>query len=104
VASQELNSSSFRAGRHAESAKLFDTQSIPRAGGARLFSRLLTVADVAAALNVSTKTVRRLISSGRVESVRVGRSVRVSVEALERFLAGGREAQKGLQNRCGSNS
>ena len=51
-------------------------------------SGLLTVLDVSEALSVCTRTVRRLIWSGRLRSVRVGRSVRVSREALEGFLAG----------------
>jgi excisionase family DNA binding protein len=43
---------------------------------------LLTVADVAQVLRVSTRTVRRLIKSGALASVTVGRSIRVRAEDL----------------------
>lgn len=43
---------------------------------------LLTVADVAEVLKVSTRTVRRLIKSGALASVTVGRSIRVRQEDL----------------------
>ncbi|MHB2169516.1 helix-turn-helix domain-containing protein [Alsobacter sp. R-9] len=43
---------------------------------------LLTVSDVADVLRVSTRTVRRLIKSGALASVTVGRSVRVRAEDL----------------------
>jgi excisionase family DNA binding protein len=43
---------------------------------------LLTVADVAQVLRVSTRTVRRLIKSGALPSVTVGRSIRVRLEDL----------------------
>ncbi|MHB2170097.1 helix-turn-helix domain-containing protein [Alsobacter sp. R-9] len=43
---------------------------------------LLTVTDVAEVLRVSTRTVRRLIKSGALASVTVGRSVRVRAEDL----------------------
>jgi excisionase family DNA binding protein len=44
--------------------------------------RLLTTADVATRLQVSVKTVRRLISVGSLATLRIGRSVRVTEEAL----------------------
>jgi excisionase family DNA binding protein len=34
---------------------------------------------------VSTRTVRRLIESGRLRAIRIGGQLRVSPEALERF-------------------
>jgi excisionase family DNA binding protein len=43
---------------------------------------LLTVSDVAEVLRVSTRTVRRLIKSGALASVTVGRSFRVCAEDL----------------------
>ena len=43
---------------------------------------LLTVIDVAEVLRVSTRTVRRLIKSGALPSVTVGRSIRVRPEDL----------------------
>lgn len=48
----------------------------------------LTVAEVAGVLRVSTRTVRRLVGGGVLACVRVGRSVRISVAALEAFCGG----------------
>lgn len=47
---------------------------------------LLTVDDVAEALQSSTKTVRRLIEHGDLPHLRVGRLVRVRPEDFERFI------------------
>ena len=47
----------------------------------------LTVAEVAAALRVSTMTVYRLINGGDLPAARIGRSFRVRTEDLESFLA-----------------
>ena len=49
---------------------------------------LLSVAEVAAYLNVSTKTVRRLIGRGELRSVRIGRSIRIPEEEIECLIAG----------------
>ena len=51
--------------------------------------RLLTVADAATILNVSERTVRRLIASGSIRAVWIGRSVRVRPRDIERLIAGG---------------
>ena len=48
---------------------------------------LLTVGEVAAAMRVSTMTVYRLIKSGELPAVRVGRSYRVRGSAIEQYLA-----------------
>jgi len=56
----------------------------------------LTVAEVAGILRVCTRTVRRLVGSGELPCVRVGRSVRVSVAALEAFC--GQVSQKSTFN------
>ena len=40
-------------------------------------------------MHVSTRTVRRLTGSGALRALRVGRSVRLRVEDIERFLAAG---------------
>lgn len=47
---------------------------------------LLTIADVAQRLRVSTKTIRRLIGSGELPAFKVGRLWRVSERDLQRFL------------------
>jgi len=60
-------------------------------GGARSFlgdgTSLLTVAEVASAMRVSTMTVYRLIKRGELPAVRVGRSYRVRGTAVEQYLA-----------------
>jgi len=52
--------------------------------------RLLTVAEVADALRVSRMTVYRLVHSGELPAVRVGRSYRVPEGAATAFLAAAR--------------
>ena len=47
---------------------------------------LLTPSEVADRLRVSANTVRSLIRSGEIESIRVGRQLRVSEDALSRFI------------------
>ena len=48
---------------------------------------LLTVAEVAATMRVSTMTVYRLIKSGDLPAVRVGHNYRVRGRDVERYLA-----------------
>jgi excisionase family DNA binding protein len=45
-------------------------------------TRLLTVKDVAEALQLSTRTVRRMIASKQIPIIRLGRSVRVHPSAI----------------------
>jgi excisionase family DNA binding protein len=51
--------------------------------------RLLTVGDVAKRLQVSERTVHRLIDAKELAVIRIGRSVRVSEEALQALLTRG---------------
>lgn len=48
--------------------------------------RYLTVAEVANDMRVSTMTVYRLIKSGELAAVRVGKSYRIRVTDLDKFL------------------
>lgn len=48
--------------------------------------RYLTVAEVAQDMRVSTMTVYRLIKSGELAAVRVGKSYRIRVADLDEFL------------------
>ncbi len=48
--------------------------------------KFLTVAEVAAVMRVSKMTVYRLIHSGELASVRVGRSFRVPERAVHDYL------------------
>lgn len=50
-------------------------------------ARFLTVAEVADVMRVSKMTVYRLLHSGEMPAVRVGRSFRVPQDALEHYLA-----------------
>lgn len=50
--------------------------------------KFLTVAEVAALMRVSRMTVYRLVHSGELASVRVGRSFRVPEHAVHEFLRG----------------
>ena len=47
---------------------------------------LLTAAEVAKDLNVSLRTVRRLIKDGKLPIVHVGRSVRIRPAALDQLI------------------
>jgi excisionase family DNA binding protein len=48
--------------------------------------RFLTVAEVAALMRVSKMTVYRLVHSGEMTAVRVGRSYRVPEKAVHDYL------------------
>ncbi len=48
--------------------------------------RFLTVAEVAELMRVSKMTVYRLVHSGELTAVRVGRSFRVPEHAVHRYL------------------
>ena len=50
--------------------------------------RFLTVQEVAALMRVSKMTVYRLVHSGQIASVRVGRSFRVPERAVHDYLRG----------------
>ncbi|PFG34148.1 helix-turn-helix domain-containing protein [Sanguibacter antarcticus] len=49
--------------------------------------QFLTVAEVAEVMRVSKMTVYRLVHSGELPAVQVGKSYRVPQEALQAFLA-----------------
>ena len=48
--------------------------------------RFLTVAEVASIMRVSKMTVYRLVHSGELEAIRVGRSFRVPEQAVNHYL------------------
>lgn len=50
-------------------------------------SRFVTVGEVAALLRVSNMTVYRLVQSGRLPAIRVGRSYRIREDDVDRYLA-----------------
>ncbi|MEH3075289.1 MAG: helix-turn-helix domain-containing protein [Quadrisphaera sp.] len=49
--------------------------------------RFLTVAEVATMMRVSKMTVYRLVHSGEMPAVRVGRSFRVPETAVDQYLS-----------------
>ena len=54
---------------------------------ATITRRLVSIGDAADALAVSTRTVRRYISDGQLEAVRLGRkTLRIKVDSIERFI------------------
>jgi excisionase family DNA binding protein len=57
--------------------------------GRRQVGPLLTVAEAAAILNVSPRTVRRLIATGKIGAVWVRRLVRIRPRDVERLIADG---------------
>jgi excisionase family DNA binding protein len=48
--------------------------------------RFLTVAEVATIMRVSKMTVYRLVHSGELDAIRVGRSFRVPEQAVNQYL------------------
>lgn len=60
-----------------------------RMGGRRALAddRLLTVGEVAAAMRVSNMTVYRLIKSGQLAAIRVGKNYRIRESDVDRYLS-----------------
>jgi excisionase family DNA binding protein len=54
--------------------------------------RFLTVAEVALIMRVSKMTVYRLVHSGELEAIRVGRSFRVPEAAVNQYLRAARSS------------
>jgi excisionase family DNA binding protein len=54
--------------------------------GPQMGEALLTVGEVAALLRVSNMTVYRLIKSGQLAAIRVGKNYRIRRKDVERYL------------------
>ena len=54
-------------------------------------TKLLTINDVAERLNISPRQARRLIKKRLLPHHRIGRSIRISQDDLERFVASTRK-------------
>lgn len=53
---------------------------------AQIQSTFYSISDVSEKLSVSQKTIRRHIASGKLESVKIGTSYRIPIDALEQFI------------------
>jgi excisionase family DNA binding protein len=60
----------------------------PHAAGRLAEVKFLTVAEVASLMRVSKMTVYRLVHTGELTAVRVGRSFRVPEHAVNDYLRG----------------
>jgi len=59
------------------------------AKGEHMAERMLTLREVSAYLNVNPATVRRLVSSGQLRAIRVGRDMRFEVRVVDQWVAAG---------------
>lgn len=50
---------------------------------------LLTVKDVASELNVTEQSVRRWIKQGKLQRIKLSKSIRIAPEELQRFIKEG---------------
>lgn len=60
--------------------------------------RALTAEDAAEYLQISLKTALKLLRSGEIPAVKVGRQWRMSRQALEDFLAGNKPTENRTDN------
>ena len=58
-----------------------------------VFANLMTTHDVANKLNVSERTIKRLVRSKKIRSVKVGNLRRFRPEDVEMFISGERRAE-----------
>ncbi len=77
------NSPASGGGSGSPTPRVGSTQGQPVIGGGTQF---LTVAEVADLMRVSKMTVYRLVHSGELPAVRVGRSFRVHAKAVHDYL------------------
>jgi excisionase family DNA binding protein len=59
------------------------------AKGQHMAERMLTLREVSEYLNVNPATVRRLVKSGQLRAIRVGRDMRFEVRVVDQWVAGG---------------
>ncbi len=59
--------------------------------------RLLNAQEVAAALNMGLSTVYMLVERGELPSIRIGRSVRIRPEDLEKFIESKAQKQAAIE-------
>lgn len=61
--------------------------------------RLLTVSEVADHMRVSSMTVYRLIKSGSLKAVRVGKNYRIRANDLDSYLQSSSVTRNGVEQR-----
>jgi excisionase family DNA binding protein len=54
-------------------------------------SQFMTKAQVSSRLLLSIRSVDRLLATGKLQAVKLGRAVRISTESVDRFIAGAAE-------------
>jgi excisionase family DNA binding protein len=59
------------------------------AKGQHMAERMLTLREVSDYLNVNPATVRRLVRTGQLRAIRVGRDMRFEVRVVDSWVAGG---------------
>ena len=57
--------------------------------GERMPARMLTLREVSDYLNVNPATVRRLVRTGQLRAIRVGRDMRFEVRVVDQWVAAG---------------
>ena len=50
----------------------------------------ISIKEVSVLLGVNERTIRRLIDAGKLQSVKVGKAIRIPKENLIKYLEGGR--------------
>jgi excisionase family DNA binding protein len=68
-----------------------------RSNEEKTLSRLLNAQEVAAALNMGLSTVYMLVERGELSSIRIGRSVRIRLEDLEKFIESKAQTQAAIE-------
>jgi len=63
----------------------------------KTLTRLLNAQDVAAALNMGLSTIYQLVERGELASIRIGRSVRIRPEDLEKFIESKAQRQAAIE-------
>ena len=64
------------------------------AKGEHMAERMLTLREVSAYLNVNPATVRRLVRTGQLRAIRVGRDMRFEVRVVDQWVAEGGSARE----------
>ena len=69
------------------------------AKGQHMAERMLTLREVSDYLNVNPATVRRLVRTGQLRAIRVGRDMRFEVRVVDQWVAGGGSSSRAIGTR-----